>query len=154
MSDRVALLLARRAQVFPALAARRRLMLAWGIQIVIWSAIFADFVVPGLVPPVVGGFLPLVSMCVLCWSAVEGMLMQRALREPTGVWLLTFVAGLIPPAAPVLAVVMLAESVAVLKIARRLRGSQCGMCGYDLRGIDAAVCPECGWKPDENRTAE
>jgi hypothetical protein len=148
VSDRVALLLARRAEVFPALAARRRLMLAWGIQSVIWATIFANGIVPGLVPPVVRGFLPLVSMCVLCWSAVEGMLMQRALREPTGVWVLTFVGGLVPLAAPVLAVVMLIESVAVLKIARRLRGSQCGMCGYDLRGIGAAVCPECGWKPD------
>ena len=72
--------------------------------------------------------------------------MQRALREPPGVWLLTFVAGLIPPAAPVLALVMLLESIAVLKIARRLRRDQCAMCGYDLREIEGSICPECGWK--------
>ena len=147
MSDRVALLLARRARVFEALSARRRLAWSWALQGVMWGVLLIGGAM-GIVPSSAAPLLLLASGCVLAWSAVEGMLMQRALREPPGVWILTFVAGLIPPAAPVLAVVMLIESVAVLKIARRLRGSRCGMCGYDLRGIDLPVCPECGWRAE------
>lgn len=145
MSDRVALLLARRARVFEALSPRRRLILSWALQGVIWGALLIGGGL-GIVPREIAPLLLLISACVLAWSAVEGMLMQRALREPPGVWLLTFVAGLIPPAAPVLALVMLLESIAVLKIARRLRRDQCAMCGYDLRGIEGSICPECGWK--------
>lgn len=145
MSDRVALLLARRARVFEALSARRRLIWSWVLQGVIWGAMLVGGGL-GIVPQSVGPLLLLASACVLAWSAVEGMLLQRALREPAGVWVLTFVGGLIPPAAPVLALVMLIESIAVLKIARRLRSDQCAMCGYDLRGIEGAICPECGWK--------
>jgi len=27
----------------------------------------------------------------------------------------------------------------------------CGRCGYDLTGNISGVCPECGWKPPDNR---
>lgn len=112
----------------------------------IWPCIILGVMMPRTVPWQVLMFLPLVSFIVMVWAAIEGMHMQRALREPPGVWIATFFGGLIPPVALVLAVVMLIESVAVLKIARRLRRDQCAMCGYDLRGIEGAICPECGWK--------
>jgi hypothetical protein len=35
----------------------------------------------------------------------------------------------------------------IRRIARQARG-QCVRCGYDLRGEDAAGCPECGWSRD------
>ena len=35
----------------------------------------------------------------------------------------------------------------IRRIARRAQG-QCVQCGYDLRGEDAAGCPECGWSRD------
>lgn len=153
MSDRVAHLLARRARVYDAITARRRLLWSWGCQGAIWGVIVTDrylYFAPLAMTPI----LLIASACVLAWSAVEGLLLQRALREPSTVWVLTFLTGLIPPAAPVLALVMLIESVGVLRIASRLRRDQCARCGYDLRGIDGAVCPECGWKTEDNPTVQ
>jgi hypothetical protein len=148
MSERVAIILARRADVFRAISARRRLMLSWVVQ----TLVFAAACVSGIAGGSLDRFQPLLLLggCfILVWSALEAVMLLGALREPPGVLVMTMLGIFVPIAAPILTIVMLWESVAVLKIAARMRKAQCARCGYDLRGITSVVCPECGWRMDK-----
>ncbi len=46
---------------------------------------------------------------------------------------------------------VLASIVALRRVIRRRRG-RCIKCGYDLRGAEHEVCPECGAQPSRQRT--
>lgn len=100
--------------------------------------------------------LPIWSI-VAAWGALSGL--------PLGIMLLAGVLSTrrsmpLLELLPALAIVMglfaacwlIAASRIGQNISRSRRGWACARCGYDMRGIEVAVCPECG--QEEARTAK
>lgn len=139
MSTSEAMLLARHIDAPRALAARRRLLIAWCLVLgllIVWWIIGQR----GMLNKTALDVIVLLVLGAYVWAAVEGMLTERAMRASPLVCGITLVAGLIPLSAPIVVVTLLLETGPVVRMGRRMAANR----AYDLSGITASVCPECG----------
>lgn len=78
------------------------------------------------------------------WVAVELTLVQVQQEEDVVSCVAHFLVGLIPAINLIPAGVAYVQAGRSIEVADRARRVRCFACGYELRSLRAAVCPECG----------